>query len=63
MSPIMKLLNQFEKVLRATPLALREDGKISPGMAQGLREERSSQIEGTLLKPFILLNLLTLVPK
>jgi hypothetical protein len=32
---MMKLLNQLEQVDRATPLALREDGKISDGIAQG----------------------------
>lgn len=35
MSPMMKLLSQLEAVERPTPLARREEGKISAGMAQG----------------------------
>ena len=34
-SPIMKLLNQFEHVERATPFARRLEGNISDGIAQG----------------------------
>jgi hypothetical protein len=32
---MMKLLNQFEQVDSATPLARSEDGKISLGIAHG----------------------------
>lgn len=35
MRPMMKLLSQLEAVERPTPLARREEGKISAGMAQG----------------------------
>ena len=35
MRPMMKLFNQFEHVASATPFALREDGNISDGIAQG----------------------------
>ena len=35
MRPMMKLLSQFEQVANATPFALREDGNISEGTAQG----------------------------
>lgn len=35
MRPMIKLLNQFEQVAKATPFALREDGNISDGIAQG----------------------------
>jgi hypothetical protein len=35
MLTIIKLLNQFEQVERATPLARREEGKISEGKAHG----------------------------
>ena len=32
---MIKLLNQFEHVESATPLARRDDGNISEGIAQG----------------------------
>ena len=35
MRPMMKLFNQFEQVASATPFALRDDGNISDGIAQG----------------------------
>lgn len=35
MRPMMKLFSQFEQVANATPLALRLEGKISDGIAQG----------------------------
>lgn len=35
MRPTMKLFSQFEHVANATPFALREEGKISDGIAQG----------------------------
>ena len=35
MRPMIKLFSQFEQVANATPFALREEGKISDGRAQG----------------------------
>lgn len=35
MRPMIKLFSQFEHVANATPFALREDGNISDGIAQG----------------------------
>lgn len=35
MTPMIKLLSQFEQVANATPFALSEEGKISDGRAQG----------------------------
>lgn len=35
MRPMIKLFSQFEQVANATPFALRDEGKISLGTAQG----------------------------